>query len=241
MDYKELVDALKSMLPEKVLYGDLIGAEGVYAHSGPLVYEDPEPYFIEQAITAITDLLARVEAAEHLLQEVKEQRDYCREKCDVAEKNYQIEMERRKSAEYRARKAEQERDAAVSDLRGVAIESYAECMYCLYRTAKSFCWNCQDGSNWKWSGLKEEQEVTADKDGRCMVLPCNVDDDVYINILGKTLKFLVISVFKIQSTPTFKALHGVKLCYIFKEEDIGKTVFLTRIDAESALAEKGNN
>lgn len=64
MDYKELIEALKSMLPEKVLYGDLIGAEGVYAHSGPLVYEDPEPYFIEQAITAINDLLARAEEAE---------------------------------------------------------------------------------------------------------------------------------------------------------------------------------
>lgn len=64
MGYKELIEALKSMLPEKVLYGDLIGAEGVYAHSGPLVYEDPEPYFIEQAITAINDLLARAEEAE---------------------------------------------------------------------------------------------------------------------------------------------------------------------------------
>ena len=64
MDYKALTEALKSMLPEKVLYGDLIGAEGVYAHSGPLVYEDPEPYFIEQAITAITELLSRAEAAE---------------------------------------------------------------------------------------------------------------------------------------------------------------------------------
>lgn len=62
--YKELIEALKSMLPEKVLYGDLIGAEGVYAHSGPLVYEDPEPYFIEQAITAITELLSRAEASE---------------------------------------------------------------------------------------------------------------------------------------------------------------------------------
>lgn len=64
MNYKELVESLKSMLPPKVLYGDLIGAEGVYAHSGPLVYEDPEPYFIEQAANAITDLLARAEAAE---------------------------------------------------------------------------------------------------------------------------------------------------------------------------------
>lgn len=62
--YQELIDDLKRMLPEKVLYGDLIGAEGVYAHSGPLVYEDPEPYSIEQAITAITELLSRAEAAE---------------------------------------------------------------------------------------------------------------------------------------------------------------------------------
>lgn len=163
MDYKEQIEKLKNL--ECIAYGYNINGEVLGMDCG-----DFEQIMVDAA-ESINDLLARAEAAEHLLQEVKEQRDYCREKCDVAEKNYQIEMERRKSAEYRARKAEQERDAAVSDLRGVAIESYAECMYCLYRTAKSFCWNCQDGSNWKWSGLKEEQEVTADKDGRCMVLP----------------------------------------------------------------------
>lgn len=75
MEYKELIERLKSMLPEKVLYGDLIGAEGVYAHSGPMVYEDPEPYFIEQAITAITDLLARAEAAEARAEKAERERD----------------------------------------------------------------------------------------------------------------------------------------------------------------------
>lgn len=50
-----------------------------------------------------------------------------------------------------------ERDAAVSDLRGRAIESYSECMYCLYRTAKGFCWNCNNGSNWTWRGLHKEE------------------------------------------------------------------------------------
>ena len=65
VDYKELIENLKNMLPEKILYSDLICAEGAYAHSGPLVYEDPEPYFIEQAITAITELIARVEDAEN--------------------------------------------------------------------------------------------------------------------------------------------------------------------------------
>lgn len=56
----------------------------------------------------------------------------------------------------RLAKAEQERDAAVNDLRGCAIESCAECMYCLYNTAKSFCENCQDGSNWVYRGQKKE-------------------------------------------------------------------------------------
>lgn len=150
MDYKEQIEKLKNL--ECIAYGYNINGDVLGMDCG-----DFEQIMVDAA-ESITDLLARVEAAEHLLQEVKEQRDYCREKCDVAEKNYQIEMERRKSAEYRARKTEQERDAAVSDLRDVAIESYTECMYCLYRTAKSFCWNCQDWSNWKWRGLKEEQE-----------------------------------------------------------------------------------
>ena len=49
-----------------------------------------------------------------------------------------------------------ERDAAVDGLRVCSIENNMECQYCLYRTARSFCWNCTDGSNWKWRGQKEE-------------------------------------------------------------------------------------
>lgn len=71
LDYEQLTETLKSMLPEKVLYGDMIGAEGIYAHSGPLVYEDPEPHFIEQAITAITELLERAQKAEKERDEYK--------------------------------------------------------------------------------------------------------------------------------------------------------------------------
>ena len=50
-----------------------------------------------------------------------------------------------------------ERDAAVKDLRGVAIESCAECMYCRYKTARSFCWDCTDGSNWAYRGPQKEE------------------------------------------------------------------------------------
>ena len=75
----------------------------------------------------------------------------------------------------------------------------------------------------------------ADREGRCVVLPCKVEDDVYINILGRTLPFTVISISQMASTPIFKAQHGIRLVYIFKADDVGKTVFLTRAEAEEAL------
>ena len=75
----------------------------------------------------------------------------------------------------------------------------------------------------------------ADREGRCVVLPCKVEDDVYINILGRTLPFTVISISQMASTPTFKAQHGIRLVYIFKVDDVGETVFMTRAEAEAAL------
>ena len=75
----------------------------------------------------------------------------------------------------------------------------------------------------------------ADREGRCVVLPCKVEDDVYINILGRTLPFTVISISQMSSTPTFKAQHGIRLVYIFKADDVGETVFMTRAEAQAAL------
>lgn len=76
----------------------------------------------------------------------------------------------------------------------------------------------------------------ADREGRCVVLPCKVEDDVYINIFGRTLPFTVIGISQMASTPTFKAQHGIRLVYIFKADDVGETVFMTREEAEAALA-----
>lgn len=53
------------------------------------------------------------------------------------------------------KQVKRERDAAVERLRVCSIENNMECQYCLYRTARSFCWNCTDGSNWKFRGQKE--------------------------------------------------------------------------------------
>ena len=86
------------------------------------------------------------------------------------------------------------------------------------------------------AGVSRLRELAqADREGRCVVLPCKVEDDVYINILGRTLPFTVISISQMASTPTFKAQHGIRLVYIFKADDVGETVFMTRAEAEAAL------
>ena len=77
--------------------------------------------------------------------------------------------------------------------------------------------------------------VQAKREGRCVVLPCKIDDDVYINLFGRTLDATVISVSQMASTPTFKAQHGIRLVYIFKADDVGETVFLTHAEAQAAL------
>lgn len=129
MNYKELVESLKSMLPPKVLYGDLIGAEGVYAHSGPLVYEDPEPYFIEQAANAITDLLARAEAAEARCALLDEARENANEACAKWEGMYRMALER-------AEKAEKCIDSIEDDLDRGNDNDWAREHIREYRTAK---------------------------------------------------------------------------------------------------------
>lgn len=52
--------------------------------------------------------------------------------------------------------AYKQRDAAMKDLRECAIESYTECMYCSHDNKGTLCWNCTNGSNWEWRGVKDE-------------------------------------------------------------------------------------
>lgn len=129
MDYKELIEALKSILPEKVLYGDLIGAEGVYAHSGPMVYADPEPYFIEQAITAITDLLDRAENAEAQTRMLEQANISLAVRASNAEY-------RAASADERAEKAERGRDVATNRMKDIISGNIYPCEVCKHR------WKC---------------------------------------------------------------------------------------------------
>ena len=69
------------------------------------------------------------------------------------------ELERRdkllKEQETELERVKRERSAAAEDLRVCSIENRMECQYCLYRTARSFCWDCTDGSNWQWRGHRK--------------------------------------------------------------------------------------
>lgn len=67
--------------------------------------------------------------------------------------------------------------------------------------------------------------AVADKDGRCVVLPCKVGDTVYrLQYIEQTPRRIIVGVVPI------------KFALIWLEE-FGKTVFLTREEAEKALAE----
>lgn len=88
--------------------------------------------------------------------------------------------------------------------------------------------------------LKHIRELAeADKDGRVVVLPCKVGDTVWLTRTWVSERL---------SQPEAAALTGAYICgndvctfvtnkYGFQQDKIGKTVFLTREEAEKALAE----
>ena len=64
MDIEKLIEDLRGLLKqygEKIPYGELVGAPWPYSRAGDLVWQDPEPYFIEQAATALSTFQAENE------------------------------------------------------------------------------------------------------------------------------------------------------------------------------------
>ena len=78
MDIEKLIEDLRGLLKqygEKIPYGELVGAPWPYSRAGDLVWPDPEPYFIEQAATALSTLQAENEKLRAELEQVKQERD----------------------------------------------------------------------------------------------------------------------------------------------------------------------
>lgn len=85
-----------------------------------------------------------------------------------------------------------------------------------------------------------EKLAEADKDGRLVVLPCKAGDTVYEVTSRKTISEYRVKAIRVELFCTFiewdivagfvdKSIFGVPV------DDIGKTVFLTREEAEKAL------
>lgn len=77
-----------------------------------------------------------------------------------------------------------------------------------------------------------EKLAEADKDGRLVVLPCKVGDTVYFALLGRIIEK---QVFSIVSFSNSTRIYCGGTSEYFRPEDIGKTFFLTREEAEAAL------
>lgn len=75
----------------------------------------------------------------------------------------------------------------------------------------------------------------ADRDGRVVVLPCKVGDTVYFALLGRIIEK---QVFSIVSFSNSTRIYCDGTSEYFRPEDIGKTFFLTREEAERALMER---
>lgn len=76
--------------------------------------------------------------------------------------------------------------------------------------------------------------MKADKEGRLVVLPCKVGDTVYFSLLGRIIEK---QVFSIVSFSNSTRIYCGGTSEYFRPEDIGKTVFLSREEAEKALQE----
>ena len=87
--------------------------------------------------------------------------------------------------------------------------------------------------------------LTADKDGRLVVLPCKVGDIVWANLDGmRHTRKCVIEFANIGShvtTIVFSTVDGLREQYGVNPCSFGKTVFLTREEAEAALEAKENS
>ena len=74
--------------------------------------------------------------------------------------------------------------------------------------------------------------VAAERDGCVVVLPCKVGDTVYFALLGRIIEK---QVFSIVSFSNSTRIYCGGTSEYFRPEDIGKTFFLTREEAEKAL------
>lgn len=103
----------------------------------------------------------------------------------------------------------------------------------------SYIW--QKLQRYEETGLEPEELAQAEKEGRLVVLPCDVWDKLYDVTLGEVREKIVISLSMLLSkSVNHLVIHAENFrnaVTSYELQDIGKTVFLTREAAEAALEE----
>lgn len=93
------------------------------------------------------------------------------------------------------------------------------------------------GDDYDLDRLKEL--VEADREGRCVVLPCKIGDTIYDIQMKKITEKTIISIpFLLSKSVNHLCLHAINnrdALTTIDTENLGKTVFLTREEAEAAL------
>lgn len=78
----------------------------------------------------------------------------------------------------------------------------------------------------------------ANREGRCVVLPCKFGNKVYFPLLGRIIEKTVYSIVTFSNS---QRIYCDGTSEFFRPENFGKTVFLTRAAAEKALEEMEAN
>ena len=102
---------------------------------------------------------------------------------------------------------------------------------------------CEKLAAYEETGLEPEELAQAKKEGRLVVLPCDVGDKLYDVTLGEVREKIVISLSMLLSkSVNHLVIHAENFrnaVTSYELQDIGKTVFLTREAAEAALDAMG--
>ena len=105
------------------------------------------------------------------------------------------------------------------------------------------CGECRRYSKWRRDAINKLAEYeTAEEEGRLVVLPCKVSDTVFVI---ENTHIEISEIYKIEIKHTafedrtyyLEKLAKRGMLYRYYNRDFGKTVFLTRKEAEKALNE----
>lgn len=111
-------------------------------------------------------------------------------------------------------------------------EKVRECAMKIYWRLKNIEDAIADDANGRYDLSRLRELVQADRDGRCVVLPVKTGDNIYFTFLGKIIKKQVFSVVTFCNS---QRIYCNGTSEFFRPDDIGKTVFLTREEAEEAM------